>query len=233
MGYAIVLVATSAAFLISVFLKNRLFTPLLGAASVYYPFLFAVQHSIGSAFLLLLFWTVVQSELVLFYSSRCPAAAERLFWNAGRYTETMFRWVETGVLPEGNKRSLVLVHVGQALAFCALALISANFLSLVLGCALLNYMNFYVSRLAERFGNRAAGILMGWNPWSVIRVVSFLWLGAGLSIPALARLRWVGYELRWWHLLPGLVGVVVDLAVKIGVGGPWSRALKARMKRTT
>jgi hypothetical protein len=228
MEYALVVPATVVGFLISVLARNRTFSPVLGAAAVTYPFLLALRQSVVSAFLVLCFWTLIQSAIVILYSTR-SSRAERLFWNAGPYSRNMFQWIETGVLPEGSTGSVLAAHLRQAAVFCALALLSANLLSLILGCALLNYMNYYVSRLVVRFDNRAVAVAMGWNPWSVIRVLSFLWLGAALSVPWMHHLGWTGYEFGWWNLLPGLLGLTADIALKTLVSRRWSSLLKARL----
>jgi hypothetical protein len=58
-----------------------------------------------------------------------------------------------------------------------------------LRAALMNYMAYYVAevvRLTPVAPRRAA--LLGWHPWSVVRIVSFVILGVVLAEPLLRRL---------------------------------------------
>lgn len=151
--------------------------------------------------------------------------ADRI-WRARDYSDGMFRWILTGDLPEGSAGAVVLAHLKQTALYCALTLLSANLLSLMLGSALLNTMNFYVAQLMRRSGNAAKALICGWNPWSIIRVSAFLWLGVVLSAPAL---HWAGKgtgAVSIAALSAGVAGILVDLALKLGLSRPWSRLLK-------
>ena len=156
-----------------------------------------------------------------------PKWMARSIWRAESYTESMFRWIETGVLPEGSAGFVILFHLRQTILYCALALISANFLSLVLGSALLNYMNYYVAQLALRSRKPLTAFVLGWNPWSVIRVISFLWLGTVFGILVSSNIFILHYKFNWFWLVPGIAGVIADVVLKI-VGSPsWRLILKS------
>jgi hypothetical protein len=103
-------------------------------------------------------------------------------------------------------------------------------LSLVLGAALLNYMNYYVAVLIRRSGNNQRVILMAWNPWSVIRVLGYLYLGIVVSTPALWLLIPVPWRLSLLLLLPGIACVLIDLVLKITLSKTWSSRLQARLQ---
>jgi hypothetical protein len=194
---------------------------------VYYPFLMQLQESLVSSYLLLLFWALVLTGITLIASFRARTdVIGRLTWRAREYTEVMFAWIRTGVLPEGRPSSVVAFHAKQTMLYCVLALLSANLLSLLLGCALLNYMNCYVAALAQSSSSKGRAILMGWNPWSLIRVCAFLWLGIVCSLPLLSRVDLPVPDFSYTMVLPGLAGVIADMALKIVLSRSWSRRLR-------
>lgn len=179
--------------------------------------------------MVLLLWVVTQSVLVLFHSYRNPSQMGDLIWKGREYSESMFRWLDTRRLPEEGPFSVMLSHAKQALLYCASALVSANFLSMVLGSALLNYMNYYVAMLARQSRNKWIAFLLGWNPWSLIRVVSFLWLGVVLTLPLLRYLLPLTDSFSCRMLIAGLTGVFLDICLKLCLSAYWSGLLKRNL----
>src|SRR5262249_39355592 len=132
-------------------------------------------------------------------------------------------------LPEGNAGHVILIHIKQALLYCILAVLTANLLSLVLGCALLNYMNFYVASLMRKSEKRVLALLTGWNPWSLIRVASFLWLGTVLAQPVY---RWIQHQppqIPIPGIAIGLSGIVIDIILKLAISKSWSRKIQSNL----
>ena len=225
-SYLCILLLIPAIVLISRWIHGKWFLPVSTGCAIYFFFLREIRVSIQFGFGLLLFWTLVQTISVLIAAYYLPGPMARSIWRAESYTESMFRWIETGVLPEGSTGSVILFHLRQTIVYCALALISANFLSLVLGSALLNYMNYYVAQLALRSRKPLTAFVLGWNPWSVIRVISFLWLGAVLGILVASNIFILNYKFNWTWLVPGIAGVIADVFMKI-LGSPsWRLILK-------
>ena len=197
------------------------------------------QVSFARGFLVLLFWTLILSVLVLWLSWREPERMERLIWRSTEYASGMFRWIATGELPEGSAKQVILFHVKQTLFYCLIALFSANFLALLLGSAMLNYMNFYVARLAgsstkpnsraERPCHLARAFGMGWNPWSVVRVLSFLWLGMVVSAPSLGLLFAIPWTFAFTLTMPAIAGILIDILLKLMLSRAWSERLRATL----
>ena len=184
------------------------------------------QNSVVHAFLLLLWWAALLSVSVGWLVLKNPAKASDLVWRSREYTQSMFHWIDSGKLPEGSGPAVVLFHVKQTLIYCLLALFSANFLALVLGSALLNYMNFYVLSLYRERSSSAKVLLMAWNPWSVIRVLAFLYLGIVVSTPSLWLLIPVPWTLSFVLFLPGFIGIVLDVVLKLSLSRSWSTKLR-------
>jgi hypothetical protein len=225
-SYVLVLLLTPAAVILSRWTGSRLALPLLTAIAGYFPFLLRIQVSLLDGFLILLWWTVILSILVLWFSRRQPELMRSLIWRSQEYSDSMFRWIETQQLPEGSTRQVLFFHFKQTLIYCALAFLSANFFALILGSALLNYMNFYVASLARASAKPRKALWMGWNPWSIIRVVSFLYLGIVVSTPMLWLLIPIPWKLRLALFAPGLAGIALDLVLKITLSKSWSLRLR-------
>lgn len=224
MEYVLIIALTPVLFGLSVILGNRLLFVLLCTIPAYVGYLSGLRNSILAAFATLLIWTVIQSSLVIFSSLRSAGKMAKLIFQSETYTESMFRWIETGILPEGDSNQTIRSHIQQTLIFCAFALISGNLVSLIFGCMLLNYMNFYVSQLAARSKSWKA-FVFGWNPWSIIRVIAFLWLGAILGIPVASYFLKMKVEFQFVWLIPGITGIIVDLILKLTISDNWRMRL--------
>jgi hypothetical protein len=220
MEYVLTIALTPVLFGLSIILGNRILFLLLCTIPAYVSYLLGLRSSIISAFVTLLIWTFIQSFLVIFSSLRSNNKMARLIFRSETYSESMFRWIKTGILPEGNSIQVIRIHLQQTLIYCVLAFVTGNLLSLIFGCMLLNYMNFYVAQFAAQNKSWKA-FVFGWNPWSVVRVVSFLWLGAVLGIPLLSYLWKMNIEFRFIWLVPGIIGVILDLILKLTVSDRW------------
>ena len=229
MTFLLVLVFTPISFEIAWICKSKWLTPILGAGATAYPFFVELSRSSTCAFLVLCLWVAVQSALVLIFTIRSPDRMAAMIWRGESYSDGMFEWIQTGNLPEGEARQVVWTHIKQALLYCVLAVLTANLLSLVLGCALLNYMNFYVASLMRRSERRILALLTGWNPWSVIRVASFLWLGTVLAMPLYNWFRHQAPQISRPGLAIGLSGIVIDIILKLAVSKSWSRKIQSNL----
>ncbi len=221
MEYALVIALTPVLLGISLLLKNRILLPLLCSVPGYLGYLFGLKSSIVSAFGAVLLWTLLQTMLVLFASFRFPNRMRQLILRSDSYSASMFRWIQTGILPEGNTLQVIRSHLQQTALYCALAVLSGNILSLIFGCILLNHMNYYVSQLARRSKQPWKAVLLGWSPWSLVRVLAFLWLGVDLGVPFASYIIRVKEDFQFLWLLPGIAGIIADLALKITISDWW------------
>ncbi|HEY4491813.1 MAG TPA: hypothetical protein VI958_07405 [Acidobacteriota bacterium] len=228
MNYLFTLLLTPVAYVIGLATANKWLPIVLPTLVGFAGFLFEMRNSAGRGLGILVLWAVVQSITVLLAALwRGAAHLATLTWRAAEYKASMFGWIQSGALPEGNALSVTILHLKQALFYCVLALASANFLSLLLGCALLNYMNVYVAEFASRTSSKVQATLMAWNPWSVIRVAAFLCLGTALSVPLLSRFGITTGPAPQKMLWAGVAGVMLDIVLKIVMSPYWSRRLKA------
>jgi hypothetical protein len=114
------------------------------------------------------------------------------------------------------------------IVFCLLSAISASSLSLLMGSALMNYMSFYVGSLILASNDHTTAALMGWHPWAIIRVMSYVILGVIIGEPMICRIVKRDYnysEVRpfFWAALTGLC---VDIVVKALLAPSWCIMLR-------
>ena len=101
----------------------------------------------------------------------------------------MFAWVMTGQGAESTPSQFIPQQAGHALLFSGLALATGGAAAMPMGAVLMNYMGHYVGVLAATSRRPALTMILGWHPWAVIRVISFVVIGVVLSAPLLSRLR--------------------------------------------
>lgn len=175
-----------------------------------------------------LIWAVLLSLGTIALTQADPRSAGRGIWNAEPYRSEMFRWIETGVGKENDPARFVPEHALHLGAFALLAVASGGYLGLVLGAALLAYMNYFVGAFALSAGSPIFGSLVAWVPWAVVRVVAFVAIGSILARPMLVgRTRAFDRTDRRW-LAVALAGVLLDVAMKSLLAptyGEWLAAL--------
>lgn len=118
-----------------------------------------------------------------------PWPPDALVLNGPAYRDEMFDWIRTGTGREGSPRHFIPQHALHLAAFVVLSLATAGALSVAMGAALMNYMDFYVASLARAGAPSWAVVLLGWQPWAIARVAAFSVLGVVLAQPLLRRLR--------------------------------------------
>jgi hypothetical protein len=154
--------------------------------------------------------------------------SDRCVLRAATYRDGMIDWLRTGRGPESRPGSTALAHARELLVYLAAALLSANLLGLILGAALLNYMNAYVACLLRSARRPLRVLLLAWNVWSVVRVAAYIALGAACAAPLAL---WLGRAAPRREVLllvaAGATGVVLDLCLKLLLSRPCGRALAA------
>jgi len=204
--------------------------PILGAA-VPYPFF--LRDIAGGrprrALAVVLLWAVLQSVAVGGATLLAPERAGEVIYRGQPYAEEMLHWVRTGEGPEGSPRLFLPVHTRHFLAFSAVSVVTVGAGSLVMGTALLNYMNMYVAELIRASEHPVAAALLGWPPWAVLRVMGFVAVGTALtafSLTLLARLRGIRRRSVPRELLGvGILLVLLDAGLKAALAPFWQSLL--------
>ncbi|HET6372483.1 MAG TPA: hypothetical protein VFG76_04200 [Candidatus Polarisedimenticolia bacterium] len=180
----------------------------------------------GLAVTMVLWWAMWLAVSSVGLTLCWPERAGSVILNGVEYRDEMFQWILTGLGKESSPAQFIPQHLLHAGVFCLAAVVSGGALALVMGAALLDYMGFYVGELIARCagsGHVARALLLAWNPWSVIRIVSFVILGVVLAEPLIGKLLGGSAPSggrRWW-ILAALAGLLADMALKASLAPLW------------
>lgn len=189
--------------------------PLVAPLTLYPAFLGRVKgRDYLGAWSLGMLWAVLLSLGVIVLVSRFPDAARAGILHGEAYRQEMFGWISTGVAPENDPSAFIPVHLLHLALFLLLTWISAGYLGLVLGAALVAYMSYFVGSYAAVSGHPALGSIVAWVPWSVIRVCAFVLLGSLFARPLLARRAWPFERWEVRLMLLALSGIAADILIK-------------------
>jgi hypothetical protein len=194
-----------------------------------FPFMFAAlrRGNVRAAIARMLIWALTLGACATLLSYAQPWRTDTLFLRGAPYRAEMFAWVLTGRGAESTPSQFIPQQALQASVFALLALASGGMLAMPIGAVLMNYMGHYVGTLAASSARPGLTMVLGWHPWAVIRVVSFVTIGVILAAPVLARVgrftvdwRAAGAPLMW-----ASAGLVIDVVMKSLLAPAWQRLL--------
>jgi len=206
---------------------GRWLLPVVAPLTVYPAFAARVRRGdYEAAWQLAISWATLLSLGVILLAELWPAAAAAGILRGETYRAEMFGWIATGAAPENDWRQFLPVHLEHLALFLLLTWVSGGYLGLSLGAALVGYMSYFVGCFALASGHPVTGAVVAWVPWSVLRVVAFVLLGAVFSRPLLIRRPWpfTRREVRLMGL--AAAGLVADVLIKATLAptyGLWLR----------
>lgn len=175
----------------------------------------------------MLLWALAMGIAATVLSYAHPAETEAIFLRSGDYRREMFTWVLTGRGAESTPSIFIPEQAGHAALFSILAVATGGVLAMPMGAVLMNYMGHYVGSLAAGSPRPIVTALLGWHPWAVIRIVSFVVIGVVLSAPLLGRV--FRFRIDWMAgrrlLIWSSAGLVADVALKTLLAPAWQRLL--------
>jgi len=221
---------TGASYVVAVLLGIPVLVPILNVLPAF-PFMIAsLRHGrVGEAVGRMLIWAASLAICATAMSYVAPVETSGLFIHGDAYRREMFLFVLTGRGAEGDIRQFLPQHAAHATIFCGLALATGSVLAMPLGAILMNYMGHYVGALASASAHPWRAFVLGWVPWSVVRIASFVTLGVVLGGPVLARVFRFEYRLieqRRWVLL-AVTGLLLDAWVKWALAPSWRLLIKS------
>ena len=194
-----------------------------------FPFMVAAlrRGKLRLAIARMLVWAFAMGVCATILSYAQPWRTDALFLRGESYRSEMFAWVLTGRGVESDPARFIPQHLFHATVFVACALVTGGTIAMAMGAVLMNYMGHYVGALAAASAHPLTTMVLGWHPWAVIRVVSFVTLGVALSGPVLSRLG--GFRFDWRAARPLLgwaaLGLLMDLLLKWLLAPTWQKLL--------
>ncbi len=227
-GAATIFVAVDLADRLTPLLDKRraLFVlPILLAAPFYPAWIGRVRRGeLRAAVLASLAWAFATSVASIVWFRRTGDDAAGLVWNSIAYRQDMLTWLSSGIGQEGDPSLFVPQHAVHFAAFAVASLLTVGFAGLVLGAALLTYMNFYVAALFLRAHDAGTIAAFGWPAYAIVRVVGYVCVGSALAGVALNVVGKAGVPWRRvvTTLSIGVALVLLDLFLKWQLA-PWYR----------
>lgn len=176
-------------------------------------------------------WAIGSSLVALYRFKREIDEVDARVMRAATYRVSMLDWLRSGRGPESRPWRTAFEHARELALYLGAAVVSANLLSVIMGAVLLNYMNAYVAWLLTRAERPGEVALLGWNVWSIVRVLAYVALGGAAAAPLAARL---GFGADPWaiHVLwiVGLSGAALDLFLKLLLSRPCGRRLASAVR---
>jgi hypothetical protein len=226
-GFAIV-AATVFSYAVAWIIGIPLLVPVLNTIASF-PFMVQALRSgrLRLAVARMLVWALALGVCATLLSYWQPWRTETLFLRGASYRAEMFAWVMSGRGAESDPARFLPLHLRDAVMFVALALASGGVLAMMTGAALMNYMGHYVGALAAASARPALTMILGWHPWAVVRIVSFVTLGVVLAAPLWSRI--LGFRFDWRAARPlmgyAAAGLLVDVVMKWLLAPVWQKAL--------
>jgi len=220
--------ATVASYAVGSLLGMPVLLPILNAAASY-PFMIAAlrRGDLRSAVGRMLVWAVALGVCATLLSYAFPQRTDTLFAHGAAYRAEMFAWVRTGRGAESTPSVFIPQQALHAALFALLAIATASAAAMPMGAALMNYMGHYVGTLAAAGAHPLLLLILGWHPWAIIRVASFVVIGVVLALPAGSRVFRLAVDWRAARRLLAwaIAGLVVDAALKALLAPAWQRLL--------
>lgn len=183
--------------------------------------------------ILYVFWlSVIGISLTYIYFDY---AGDYTILNGRNYVEEMRPWLEGEISKEGTPALFIKEHLLHMVVVALSSIISAGFLALYFGTILVNYMNFYVVWLMKSSGNPVLMSIIGWHPWSVIRVIAFIILGSVCACPLAAKFfkgEKIDRRILYAMLVLAVVLEILDIIIKATIGPFWRELLNANISNS-
>jgi len=225
---ALIVLATVLSYVVAWIVAVPLLVPVLNTLASF-PFMVAAlrRGNVRLAVARMLVWALALGVCATLLSYWQPWRTETLFLRAASYRAEMFGWVMTGHGAESEPSRFLPLHLRDAAIFVVLALATGGVLAMIMGAALMNYMGHYVGALAAASARPAVTMILGWHPWAVVRIVSFVTLGVVLSAPLLSKI-W-NFPVDWLSerrlAAYAAAGLVVDVVMKWLLAPAWQKLL--------
>src|SRR5882672_731048 len=177
-------------------------------------------------------WALGLTISTLAASAQFSEAASKGIWHAGAYRDEMLAWIATGRGAEGNPALFLPRVLLEYALVLALSAVSMGAAALLLGGLLLGYMNGYVGWVVSHADPSASPILAAvtaWPPWSVCRVLSFIFAGTAGALWGYPRILARGAERAGVRklLLWSAALLLADIGLKWWLAPIWREFLRA------
>lgn len=225
-----VFLVTALTYVVGLLIGSRWLLPILNAAPAYANLVRHLRAGERRAALeSMLVWAASLAVCGTILFACLPKDPAPLVLHGAAYRDEMFSWIRTGVGAEGTPRLFLPQHITHLAAFLVLALVSASAAAIFMGAVLMNYMAYYVASLARAGVPTWAVVLLGWQPWAIVRIAAFCAFGVVCAEPLLRLVIERSY-VRAGSARPiaiaAIVGILADWTLKAALAPQWGLWLR-------
>lgn len=198
----------------------------------YFPLLILMKNrKIKLAIFYMLFWASLLAASMTWLIYKNPHVAKDKILYGEQYKKEMLIWAKTGVGKESSPNIFIPFHFIELIAFSTLSLLTASLFSVIMGAFLMNFMSYYVASLAIEGKNQFL-LILGWHPWAIIRIISFVILGVIFSDLLLSKIFHFNFSFKEHKNLLKLALLLwfIHVLMKIFLSRFWQSIIFSNMR---
>jgi len=195
-----------------VFLGQRICLPVLSALVLIPMFIWALREGRPrKAIQLGLFWAVIQSAMIVIATVLSSESASRAVLGGVEFRTEWLSWIANGS-PVLRTPALALDRtVLELIVYSAAMFLTGSVAGLIGLAAAMDTFNFTAATLLTQAARPLLMLLGAWPVWIIVRLVSFLTVGAVLAEPMVHLNLRIGFLLDWWRHRKRLLAIGLGL----------------------
>ncbi len=209
MGFGI-LVTTA----LPIFLGQRICLPVLSALVLIPMFIWALREGRPrKAIQLGLFWAVVQSAVFVIATVLLSDSASQAVVGGVEFRSEWLSWIANGTQVLRTPALALDRTVLELIVYSAAMFLTGSVAGLIGLAAAMDAFNFTAASLLTQAARPLLMLLGAWPIWVIVRLVSYLTVGAVLAEPMVHLNLRVEFLLDWWRRRKRLLAIGLGLFV--------------------
>ena len=195
-----------------IFLGQRICLPVLSALVLIPMFIWALREGRPrKAIQLGLFWAVVQSAVIVIATVVLSDGASRAVVGGVEFRSEWLTWIANGAQVLRTPALALDRAVLELIAFSAAMFLTGSVAGLIGLAAAMDAFNFTAASLLTQAARPLLMLLGAWPIWVIVRLVSYLTVGAVLAEPMVHLNLRVEFLLDWWRRRKRLLAIGLGL----------------------
>ena len=197
-----------------IFLGQRICLPVLSALVLIPMFIWALREGRPrKAIQLGLFWAVIQSAVIVIATVVSSDSASRAIVGGVEFRSEWFTWIANGAQVLRTPALALDRAVLELIAYSAAMFLTGSVAGLIGLAAAMDAFNFTAATLLTQAARPLLMLLAAWPIWVIVRLVSFLTVGAVLAEPMVHLNLRIGFLLDWWRRRKRLLAIGLGIFV--------------------
>ena len=195
-----------------IFLGQRICLPVLSALVLIPMFIWALREGRPrKAIQLGLFWAVVQSAVIVIATVVLSDSASQAVVGGVEFRSEWLTWIANGAQVLRTPALALDRAVLELIAYSAAMFLTGSVAGLIGLAAAMDAFNFTAASLLTQAARPLLMLLGVWPIWVIVRLVSYLTVGAVLAEPMVHLNLRVEFLLDWWRRRKRLLAIGLGL----------------------